>query len=77
MRGKIEQFHRELKQTTCIEKNQWRLADIARQIQQTGYRIKHGLLDNYLCQQLKNPFIKMRFIDLSPLMKEAAFLWLL
>lgn len=79
MRWKIEQFHRELKQTTGIEKNQcrkarirrnhiacamlvWlRLADLARQTQQTVYRIKHGLLDNYLCQQLKNPSVKMRF----------------
>ena len=79
MRWKIEQFHRELKQTTGIEKNQcrkariqrnhiacamlvWRrLTDIAHQTQQTVYRIKHGLLDNYLCQQLKNPSVKMRF----------------
>lgn len=79
MRWKIEQFHRELKQTTGIEKNQcrkariqrnhiacamlvWlRLTDLARQSQQTVYRIKHGLLDNYLCQQLKNPSVKMRF----------------
>lgn len=79
MRWKIEQFHRELKQTTGIEKNQcrkariqsnhiacamlvWlRLTDLARQSQQTVYRIKHGLLDNYPCQQLKNPSVKMRF----------------
>ena len=79
MRWKIEQFHRELKQTTGIEKNQcrkariqrnhiacamlvWlRLADLARQSGKTVYRIKHGLLDNYLCQQLKNPSVKMRF----------------
>lgn len=79
MRWKIEQFHRELKQTTGIEKNQcrkariqrnhiacamlvWlRLTDLARQSQQSVYRIKHGLLDNYLCQQLKNPSVKMRF----------------
>jgi hypothetical protein len=79
MRWKIEQFHRELKQTTGIEKNQcrkariqrnhiacamlvWlRLTDLARQTQQTIYGIKHGLLDNYLCQQLKNPSVKMRF----------------
>jgi hypothetical protein len=38
-----------------------RLTDIARQTQQTAYRLKHGLLDNYLCQQLKNPSVKMRF----------------
>lgn len=79
MRWKIEQFHRELKQTTGIEKNQcrkariqrnhiacamlvWlRLTDLARKTQKTVYRIKHGLLDNYLCQQLKNPSVKMRF----------------
>ena len=77
-RWKIEQFHRELKQTTGIEKNQcrkariqrnhiacamlvWlRLADLARQTGQTVYRIKHGLLDNYLRQQLKHPSVKMR-----------------
>jgi hypothetical protein len=78
MRWKIEQFHRELKQTTGIEKNQcrkariqrnhiacamlvWlRLTDLARQTRQTIYRIKHGLLHSYLCQQLKNPSVKMR-----------------
>jgi len=78
MRWKIEQFHRELKQLTGIEKNQcrkariqrnhiacamlvWiRLTDIARKTQQTAYRIKHGLLNDYLCQQLKNPSVKMR-----------------
>lgn len=79
MRWKIEQFHRELKQTTGIEKNQcrkariqrnhiacamlvWlRLAELARQTGQTVYRVKHRLLDDYLCQQLKNPSIKMKF----------------
>lgn len=79
MRWKIEQFHRELKQTTGIEKNQcrkariqrnhiacamlvWlRLTELARQTGQTVYRIKHGLLDNYLCQQLKHPSVRMRF----------------
>lgn len=78
MRWKIEQFHREIKQLTGIERNQgrkariqrnhiacamlvWiRLTDIARQTQQTVYRVKHGLLDNDLCQQLKNPSVKMR-----------------
>jgi hypothetical protein len=78
MRWKIEQFHRELKQTTGIEKNQcrkarlqrnhiacamlvWlRLTDLARQTQQTVYRIKHGLLDHYLRQQLKSPSIRMK-----------------
>jgi len=79
MRCKIEQFHREIKQLTGIEKNQCRkariqrnhiacamlvwicLADLARKTRQTIYRIKHGLLDEYLRQQLKNPSVKMRF----------------
>ena len=38
-----------------------RLTDIARKTQQTAYRVKHGLLDDYLCQQLKKPSVKMRF----------------
>jgi hypothetical protein len=38
-----------------------RLTDIACKTGQTVYRIKHGLLDDYLCQQLKNPSVKMRF----------------
>jgi hypothetical protein len=37
-----------------------RLTDIARNTQQTVYRIKHGLLDDYLCQQLRNPSVRMR-----------------
>ncbi|MFZ6639995.1 IS701 family transposase, partial [Undibacterium sp. TC4M20W] len=37
------------------------LTDIARTTKQTAYRIKHGLLDHYLCQQLRNPSISMRF----------------
>ena len=78
-RWKIDQFHRELKQLTGIQKNQcrkariqrnhiacamlgWlRLTDIARTTRQIVYRIKHGLLDDYLCQQLKNPSVNMRF----------------
>ncbi len=32
-----------------------RMTNIARKIQQTIYRVKQGLLDDYLCQQLKNP----------------------
>jgi len=78
MRWKIEQFHREIKQLTGIERNRcrkariqrnhiacamlvWlRLTDIARQTQQTVYRVKHGLLDNYLCQQFKNSSVRMR-----------------
>jgi len=78
-RWKIEQFHREAKQLTGLEKCQcrkariqrnhiacaflvWaRLAQIARKTGKTLYRIKHGLLYDYLCQQLKNPSIPMRF----------------
>jgi hypothetical protein len=78
-RWKIEQFHREIKQLTGIEKCQcrkariqrnhiacamlvWtRLAQVARYTQQTLYRVKYGLLDDYLCQQLTQPGISMRF----------------
>jgi hypothetical protein len=78
MRWKIEQFHRELKQLTGIERNQcrkrriqrnhiacailvWvRLAELARKTKQTMYRLKQGLLDDYLIDQLKNPTILMR-----------------
>lgn len=38
-----------------------RLTDIARTTKKTAYRIKHGLLDQYLSQQLRNPSISMRF----------------
>ncbi len=66
-RWKIEQFHREAKQLTGLEKCQcrhariqrnhiacaflvWaRLAQIARSTSKTLYRIKQGLLDDYLC----------------------------
>ena len=78
LRWKIEQFHREAKQLTGLERCQcrqariqrnpiacailvWvRLADIARQTRQTLYQIKQGLLDVFLCQQLKHPSIKMQ-----------------
>jgi len=78
LRWKIEQFHREAKQLTGIERCQcrkasiqrnhiacailvWvRLAALARQTGKTLYRIKHGLLDEFLRQQLKNPTIAMR-----------------
>ena len=44
-----------------------RLADIARQTKRTLYQVKHGLLDDFLCQQLKNPSMKMRLsIGTSP-----------
>ena len=77
-RWKIEQFHREAKQLTGLEKCQcrkariqrnhiacaflvWvRMAEVARKIGKTLYQLKHGLLDDYLCQQLKNPSIKMK-----------------
>jgi len=36
-----------------------RLKDIATQTGTTLYQLKHGLLDDYLIQQLKNPTIKM------------------
>jgi hypothetical protein len=76
-RWKIEQFHRELKQTTGVEKCQcrkariqknhiacamlvWvRLKQIAYQTGQTVYQIKHGLLDDYLIEQLRNPRFRM------------------
>lgn len=76
-RWKIEQFHREAKQLTGLERCQcrkariqrnhiacaflvWvRLAQLARKTGQTLYRLKHGLLDDYLRQQLKNPSIRM------------------
>ena len=78
LRWKIEQFHREAKQLTGIERCQcrkariqrnhiacailvWvRLATVAKQTGKTLYRVKHGLLDDFLRQQLKNPSINMR-----------------
>jgi macrodomain Ter protein organizer (MatP/YcbG family) len=36
-----------------------RLNALAKQAGQTIYQLKHGLLDDYLCQQLKNPSLKM------------------
>ena len=38
-----------------------RLNAIAKQVGQTIYQLKHGLLDEYLCQQLKSPSLKMTF----------------
>jgi hypothetical protein len=38
-----------------------RLKELATQTGQTVYQLKHGLLDNYLIQQLKNPSLTMRF----------------
>jgi hypothetical protein len=77
VRWKIEEFQREAKQLTGIERCQWRsgriqrnhivcallvwsrLKDLAYQSGQTIYRIKHGLLQDYLIQQLKNPTVQM------------------
>jgi Transposase DDE domain len=36
-----------------------RLKDLAAQTGRTVYQLKHGLLDDYLCQQLKNPSLNM------------------
>ena len=76
-RWKIEQFHREAKQLTGLEKCQCRLARIVRnhigcallvwvrlaaiayQTGRTIYQVKHGMLEEYLRQQLKSPTIKM------------------
>jgi hypothetical protein len=77
LRWKIEEFHREVKQLTGIERCQcrggriqrnhiacallvWsRLKHLAYQSSRTIYRIKHGLLHDYLVQQLKNPTVRM------------------
>ena len=37
-----------------------RLKQVAHETQQTVYQVKHGLLFNYLCQQLKSPGVQMR-----------------
>jgi hypothetical protein len=76
-RWKIEQFHREAKQLTGVEKCQcrtariqrnhiacaylvWaRLAQIAEQVGKTLYSLKHGLLDEFIRQQLKSPTLSM------------------
>jgi hypothetical protein len=36
-----------------------RLNQVAQETQKTIYQVKHGLLDDYLCQQLKSPSIQM------------------
>jgi hypothetical protein len=77
MRWRIEEFHREAKQLTGIERCQcrtgriqrnhiacallvWsRLKHLAYQSGRTVYQIKHGLLQDYLVQQLKNPSVQM------------------
>lgn len=77
VRWKIEEFHKETKQLTGIERCQcrtgriqrnhiacamlvWsRLKHLAYQSGGTVYQIKHGLLRDYLVQQLKNPSVQM------------------
>lgn len=74
-RWKIEQFHREAKQITGIERCQCRLnrsqrnhiasallvwlvfKELADKAEQTVYQLKHGLLSDYLKQQLRTPTI--------------------
>jgi len=76
IRWKIEQFHRELKQLTGVEKCQcrkgriqrnhiacavlvWiRLTELARKSMTSVYKIKQGLLAEYLKQELRNPSVK-------------------
>jgi hypothetical protein len=76
-RWKIEQFHREAKQLTGLEKCQCRLSRIVRnhiacaflvwirlmreahETGQTLYQVKHGMLSEYLREQLKSPTLKM------------------
>ncbi|WP_417914696.1 hypothetical protein [Candidatus Electronema sp. JM] len=38
-----------------------RLIQFAKETRQTVYRLKHGLLSDYLRRQLKSPAIQMRF----------------
>jgi hypothetical protein len=38
-----------------------RLKELAAKTGQTLYQLKHGLLDDYLIQQLRNPSLKMKF----------------
>ncbi len=37
------------------------ITEFFRETQQAAYRIKHELLENYLCQQLKRPVVSMYF----------------
>ena len=78
VRWKIEQFHREAKQLTGLQRCQCRLPRIVRnhiasaflvwmhlmrQAYKTGqtlYQVKHGLISEYLCQQLKSPTLKIQ-----------------
>lgn len=80
IRWKIEQFHRELKQVTGVEKCQcrkariqrnhiacavlvWiRLTALARASMTTIYRMKDGLLAEYLKQELRSPSIRFSWL---------------
>ncbi|MED5288793.1 MAG: hypothetical protein VX417_02300, partial [SAR324 cluster bacterium] len=73
VRCKIEQFHRQWKQTTGVQRCQCRkqraqrnhipasllawahLHQAAMRAKTTVYALKQGLLDDYLCKQLRNP----------------------
>lgn len=79
IRWKIEEFHREIKQLTGIEKCQCRknriqrnhiacsmlvwvkLKHVANKNNKTVYQVKHGLIRDYLVQQLKNPIQELSF----------------
>jgi hypothetical protein len=76
-RWKSEQWHREGKQVTGLERCQCRTArlqrhpigcallvwvrrkELAAQAGRTVYQLKHGLLDEYFFQQLRNPSLRM------------------
>jgi len=76
-RPKIEEFHREDKQLTGVDRCQcrrarivrnhitcamlvWvRLKQVAYETGQTIYQVKHGLLSDYLRQQLRSPAVRM------------------
>lgn len=76
-RAKIEEFHREDKQLTGVDRCQcrrarivrnhigcamlvWvRLKQVAYQTNQTIYQVKHGMLSDYLRQQLRSPAVQM------------------
>lgn len=47
----------DINHASCLRK----LARVAKNVCKTMYRVKHGLLDDYLFQQLKKPFIEMTF----------------
>ena len=76
-RTKIEEFHREDKQLTGVDRCQcrrarivrnhiscamlvWvRLKQVAYETGQTIYQVKHGMLSDYLRQQLRSPSVQM------------------